>query len=185
MVGSGYVEEADNEFEESKGSVRRAERLKSCMAMAKKSELKRAVSEMIQSWFRTVIVIADQDDLGQQATTDYLHTHFPYYNQPKSTDKSAFNLVDDPGFRYVNPTARVDTQILNKHSFTTKAGLLGIRLRLIQEGDVLCVLFGACVPFILRTVQENRFVIVGEAYVDSTMDGEMMQKRSQYQERLF
>jgi hypothetical protein len=55
--------------------------------------------------------------------------------------------------------------------FSTSRGLLGLGPRLLREGDLCCILFGATVPFILRPVGQ-RYRLVGEAYVPKLMDDE-------------
>ncbi len=43
-----------------------------------------------------------------------------------------------------------------------------------KKGDNICILKGARVPFILRkTNGNNRFQVVGEAYVDGIMHGQL------------
>jgi hypothetical protein len=44
------------------------------------------------------------------------------------------------------------------------------------EGDVICVLYGGTVPFMLRPKEKEMggYYVVGEAYVDGIMDGEYM-----------
>ena len=50
--------------------------------------------------------------------------------------------------------------------------MLGLAPMLAQKGDHICILRGAKVPFILRTAQQGRFQVVGEAYVDGFMHGQ-------------
>jgi hypothetical protein len=58
--------------------------------------------------------------------------------------------------------------------FTTKnRGFMGLAPYSAQQGDLVCVLFGGQVPFIVRREsQDERSFLVGEAYVDGVMDGE-------------
>ena len=57
--------------------------------------------------------------------------------------------------------------------FTTRNGYIGLAPRSTTVGDLVCVLKGANVPFILRRKGEN-YVIVGECYCHGIMDGEAM-----------
>jgi hypothetical protein len=43
----------------------------------------------------------------------------------------------------------------------------------MQSGDIICVLLGARVPCVLRSV-DGGFKLIGEAYCDGIMDGEIM-----------
>ncbi len=51
--------------------------------------------------------------------------------------------------------------------------MLGLGPAILRKGDLCCVLFGAQVPFILRSVGEN-YQLVGETYVHGIMKGEAM-----------
>jgi hypothetical protein len=52
--------------------------------------------------------------------------------------------------------------------------MLGLAPMLAQEGDHICILRGAKIPFILRrTGQQGRFRVVGEAYLDGFMHGQL------------
>ena len=41
-------------------------------------------------------------------------------------------------------------------------------------GDVVCIFHGAEVPFVLRPEANDRYRLLGEAYVHGIMDGEFM-----------
>ena len=45
----------------------------------------------------------------------------------------------------------------------------------MQSGDVLVVLFGGIVPFILRPLIDGRWKFVGECFVPSLMQGEAVE----------
>ena len=44
---------------------------------------------------------------------------------------------------------------------------------LVQESDILCILQGAKVPFIIRKAQAGKYVLVGEAFVYDLMEEEV------------
>lgn len=48
---------------------------------------------------------------------------------------------------------------------TEKEDMLGTGPELTQEGDVICAIRGATVPYVLREVEGGRYRLVGEAYV--------------------
>ncbi|KAF7507382.1 hypothetical protein GJ744_010699 [Endocarpon pusillum] len=56
----------------------------------------------------------------------------------------------------------------------TQSCRLGLAPALTQKGDVVCVLFGANAPFILRPSNDGTYKIVGEAYVRDIMFGETL-----------
>jgi hypothetical protein len=61
--------------------------------------------------------------------------------------------------------------------FHTSKGYLGLGPALLQAGDLVCVLAGGAIPFVLRqdlrsSPSKRRFKLVGEAYVHGIMHGE-------------
>ncbi|KAE8450788.1 hypothetical protein EG329_005701 [Mollisiaceae sp. DMI_Dod_QoI] len=71
--------------------------------------------------------------------------------------------------------------------FSTQNGLLGLGPCALKEGDLCCILFGASVPFVLRS-DNQKYKLVGEAYVQGVMKGEaiadwMLGER--YQQKVF
>jgi hypothetical protein len=63
---------------------------------------------------------------------------------------------------------------VGRRAFTTKKGYLGLGPMATQPGDLVCVLFGAKVPFILR-YEEDHYLFVGECYVHGIMRGEAVE----------
>lgn len=55
--------------------------------------------------------------------------------------------------------------------FFTDGGKLGLGPMAMQQGDVLCVLFGGSVPYVLR-IEGDFYRLVGECYVHDLMNGE-------------
>jgi len=53
------------------------------------------------------------------------------------------------------------------------AEYLGMGPKEMEPGDMLVVLFGANVPFVLRPLESGRYKLVGEAYVSGLMHGEV------------
>ncbi|KAI7977208.1 hypothetical protein EIK77_005413 [Talaromyces pinophilus] len=65
--------------------------------------------------------------------------------------------------------------------FITKSGLYGISALCVEEGDVLCVLFGCRLPAILRPHKDKKYQLVSFAYVPVIMHGELFTDTSQIQ----
>lgn len=57
--------------------------------------------------------------------------------------------------------------------FVTKKGHLGLTSRWVERGDIISLIGGAQVPFVLRDCKNGRYSIISEAYVDGIMDGEV------------
>jgi len=72
--------------------------------------------------------------------------------------------------------------------FMTRQGYIGLGPATLQKDDVVCILFGASTPLLLRPriLEEGQrgYWVIGEAYVYGIMDGEFLQKTSQDAERL-
>jgi hypothetical protein len=59
-------------------------------------------------------------------------------------------------------------------SYLGQRQLIGLAPELSQECDCICILQGAKVPFVVReTTQQGRFGLVGEAFVENVMHGEL------------
>ncbi|KZM20169.1 hypothetical protein ST47_g5195 [Ascochyta rabiei] len=60
---------------------------------------------------------------------------------------------------------------VDRRFFVTKNGSMGIGSNALKEGDVVVVLFGGNVPYLLRPV-DSGYKFLGECYVPGLMDGE-------------
>ncbi|KAF2143986.1 uncharacterized protein K452DRAFT_306631 [Aplosporella prunicola CBS 121167] len=56
--------------------------------------------------------------------------------------------------------------------FTMSNGSFGLGPKEAREGDSVCIILGAQVPFVLRKSEQGTYRIVGECYVYGIMDGE-------------
>jgi hypothetical protein len=71
-----------------------------------------------------------------------------------------------------------------RRPFLTSRGYVGLGPEHLLEGDVICILYGGTVPFILRPRGEEMggYYVAGEAYVDGIMDGEYMDTNPKIEE---
>jgi hypothetical protein len=60
--------------------------------------------------------------------------------------------------------------------FVTENGHLGIRPAAIQDGDIVCILFGGSVPYVLRATDTDGLYRVVGSYVHNIMQGELIEK---------
>lgn len=60
---------------------------------------------------------------------------------------------------------------------TTRKGYLALAPQETEQGDLLCVLYGGQLPFVLRK-SNSYFELIGEAYVHGIMDGEVVNSRN-------
>jgi hypothetical protein len=54
---------------------------------------------------------------------------------------------------------------------TTESGYIGMVPQWSRVGDIICLIYGLDVPYVLREV-EGRFRLVGNSYVHGLMDGQ-------------
>jgi hypothetical protein len=64
----------------------------------------------------------------------------------------------------------------NRRPFLSVKGYLGLGPAGLEPGDIICILFGAKVPYFLRSRVNGGFTLVGEAYCDGIMDGEFTEQ---------
>jgi hypothetical protein len=67
-------------------------------------------------------------------------------------------------------------QTLYRCLITTRDRYLGLAPLTVDEGDMIFLLRGADVPFILRKVTEDEFQLVGQCYVHGIMNGEFLKQ---------
>lgn len=64
---------------------------------------------------------------------------------------------------------------LQRKAFCTQKGYKGLVPAETEVGDLLCVFLGADLPSVVRKVEDGRYKLVGEAYVQGFMDGKLME----------
>ena len=64
------------------------------------------------------------------------------------------------------------TTLLNRRLFVTRGGMIGLGTEALEIGDIVCILFGGTVPFVLRRVDhdEDGYILIGDAYVKDLMN---------------
>ncbi|MCJ1465603.1 hypothetical protein MMC07_004222 [Pseudocyphellaria aurata] len=93
--------------------------------------------------------------------------HLPDDYMPRSDEQTR-------RIKYTTPLLKAMKKTLHhRQMFRSSAGHLCIGPETVEPGDKLCILIGAEVPFILRSHRDHH-VLVGEAYVDGAMDGEVL-----------
>jgi len=68
------------------------------------------------------------------------------------------------------------TDMDNMCPFISVRGYVGLVPAHSHPGDVICILLGALLPYVIRGGDNGRYQLVGEAYVHGIMDGEYMKK---------
>lgn len=144
----------------------------------------RALTDWIASWVKATT--AEQHLLGgrtaEQNVRDgsaYLHNllssseyrqSYPAGDQAIMGPLSELSMGGDPEIY----AALAGNFCLNRKFVVTREGRMGIGPTGTQPGDLISVIFGGGVPYILR-MQESGFLFVGESYVHGLMGGEAVQ----------
>jgi hypothetical protein len=79
-------------------------------------------------------------------------------------------ILDTDGGHYQCSTETMS----GKRPFLTKKGHLGMGPPMMMSGDVVVVLMGSRIPFVLRPGEHGNFAFTGDAYCDGVMDGELI-----------
>lgn len=66
---------------------------------------------------------------------------------------------------------------MDRKYFVSKEGYLGLGPGATTPEDLIVILFGLDMPFILRPAGDGRYRIIGESYLHGIMDGEFMNRR--------
>jgi hypothetical protein len=67
--------------------------------------------------------------------------------------------------------------------FFTEDGMMGTGYASIEEGDLVCIIFGSRMPQILRqSSSDGHYFLVGECHIDGLMFGEGLEMKLTEQE---
>ena len=69
------------------------------------------------------------------------------------------------------------TRTVPRRPYLTQKGYVGLGHEGMLAGDLVCILQGGPVPFLLRSTQRGEYVLVSDTYVHGIMDGEFMATR--------
>ncbi|KAH7217271.1 hypothetical protein BKA60DRAFT_621625 [Fusarium oxysporum] len=124
-----------------------------------------------QDWYGNIL--KEQNSIDEH-TASFVKWSQGYFRNAKPCDEEAVRYG-----QAVNNVCR-DRQI-----FTATNCLLGLGPNLLRKGDLVCVVAGGPVPYILRPLGDDTFYFVGECYVAGYMFGEAVAEwRSQAQASL-
>lgn len=104
------------------------------------------------------LLVADSDDVGNRATPN-LWQHV----LDNETFETLPNKIREV-FEHEEPyfSARMAQVIESRVMLATSKGYIGLGDMACKEGDIVCILFGAGVPFVLRPEQAH-YLLVGES----------------------
>jgi len=81
-----------------------------------------------------------------------------------------YAAVADPDMSHYHTSLETTSGL---RPFLTSKGYVGVGPAVMEHGDVVVVLFGAPIPYVLRARDEVGWSFIGEAYCDGVMDGEL------------
>jgi hypothetical protein len=113
-------------------------------------------NQLIRNFCRTLT--ADQDDVGNRASTAFYTSQFN-----RDTIKSLpAKLVETWFEESTGFSERLVEACVGRVMLGTSKGFIGITDKACQPKDMVCILFGAGVPFIVRR-RGSEYILIGEA----------------------
>lgn len=126
------------------------------------------------AFWRTIIT--DMNTFAQKATRSVEGAQFRLWmtlSSAASFEPEDLILGDEAPPQFMAFIATFQQATRNRRFFITEDGHMGLGPRLIEPGDLVCVLLGSQVPFVLRRkVDHDGYVLVGECYCHGVMNGE-------------
>jgi hypothetical protein len=135
----------------------------------------------LEAFWRTLI--RDQDGSGFKPPAALGKTHFePWFTAASGSMGLMLEAMQHghnpdtgggprpvPAFNDWIHKASVGSKI-----FRTRTGYIGTAPRFVEEGDLICILYGGQTPFVLRREAWGNYRFIGDCYVHGIMDGEAL-----------
>jgi hypothetical protein len=132
----------------------------------------------VEAFWRTLV--RDRDTKGVTPPAAVGATHFePWFKaasgsvsgmleaMQQGSDETGSRVV--PAFHHWVHRASKGSKILR-----TKSGYIGTGPRYMEEGDLICVLYGGQTPFVLRREAWGNYRFIGDCYIHGIMNGEAL-----------
>lgn len=82
-------------------------------------------------------------------------------------------------------TGRMETACSGRPYINTSAGLMGLGYPGVRVGDMICILYGTTVPYVLRPRPDGAMTLVGDAYINDIMDGQALSLTEKSADEMF
>jgi hypothetical protein len=115
-----------------------------------------ADNELMQEFCRTLV--ADQDDRGDRATTAFCKPYFDGETLATLPAKLAEAFEEES----IGLSPRMSEVCSGRSMLGTSKGYIGVTGKACKPKDVICILLGAGVPFIVRS-RGPEYILIGEA----------------------
>ena len=141
-------------------------------------------------------LLTTSENIGNKRVTETnLHTHMANFysfcaQQQLSTSDSRGSLTEAEVTAFAkrgNPVHFHENLFhYSLKVFSTQEGYMGLAPPIAEQGDIICVLFGCKIPFILRA-EGDHYLLLGGCYVLAGADGERirMMKNGELQAQVF
>lgn len=146
------------------------------MASIKKGTLSTTREDGKISWspfLRTLV--CDRTNEGKKANRDFIRDNVgPFVRQSLEVDIIPEYLLQkdrDQGIAGLQAFTRLTE---SRRFAATDIGLTGWVPMRAKKGDLVCILYGSDVPFVVREAAGGRYSLVGECYVHGIMGGEVL-----------
>ncbi|KAI1427970.1 heterokaryon incompatibility protein-domain-containing protein [Xylaria sp. FL1777] len=116
---------------------------------------------------------------------DHLKSHFAYFPDPKSLPVLVREILHNHRLELMMGETEFIPPCLSECYFISSNGHVGLCPWPAKEGDIIALLHGATVPYLLRPAarevqatgeDDKEYELVGECFVEGVMDGELMEK---------
>ncbi len=114
---------------------------------------------------------ADLSPYSDRADDDFNHNWYPSYMEAIQRGER-FARDTDPDINLLKEMAKMITWATwGRSLLVSENGYIGLGPKATCVGDVICILLGGSMPYILRT-KDDRYELVGECFVHGLMDGQ-------------
>jgi hypothetical protein len=114
-----------------------------------------------EAFWRTLIADRDLSWHGPPTTESFAGRFYSFLNDDYDTNST-----------YIRPYSHaVISRLLRRSFLVTEKGYLGLGGRETRKGDVVCIIRGGNVPFLLRNMSDRFQEFVSDAYIHGVMDG--------------
>lgn len=124
-----------------------------------------------ESLWRTLV--ADRGPNGSPAPVFYRRAcHYAFKQIGIASAIDTEQLLDNISLSMVKEfLQRVQEAVWNRQLIKTKRGYLGLAPDAAEKGDMVCILYGCCVPVVVREAENGNHELIGECYIDGMMEG--------------
>ena len=120
------------------------------------------------AWLRTIS--AGLFPSGAQLDTPFAKARYPQHVRWSSAD--TMSSAPPPKEVVEEIFSWVSLWTKGRKIFVTQKGFLGLGPAEVEPGDVVCILFGGNLPYVIRRRPQDEYTFLGPSYVHGIMDGE-------------